>query len=70
MSLFSKTKTHPGTQQETNPTPRQEIAEPTTDPQRQPSPQSAVKPLLGGKYPRGHLEKPDMKPAKWAKQGA
>ena len=53
MSLFSKTKTHPGTQQETNPTPRQEIAEPTTDPQRQPSPQSAVKPLLGGKHPRG-----------------
>ena len=33
--------------------PRQEIAEPTTDPQRQPSPQSAVKPLLGGKHPRG-----------------
>lgn len=53
MSLFSKTKTHPGTQQETNPTPRQEIAEPATDPQRQTSPQGAVKPLLGGKHPRG-----------------
>lgn len=37
----------------TVPTPRQEIAEPTTDPQRQPSPQGAVKPLLGGKHPRG-----------------
>lgn len=37
----------------TVPTPRQEIAEPTTDPQRQTSPQGAVKPLLGGKHPRG-----------------
>lgn len=37
----------------TVPTPRQEIAEPTTDPQRQPSPQGVVKPLFSGKYPRG-----------------
>lgn len=53
MSLFSKTKIHLGTQQETVPTPRQEIAEPATDPQRQTSPQDVVKPLLGGKHPRG-----------------
>lgn len=37
----------------TVPTPRQEIAEPATDPQRQTSPQGAVKPLFCGKHPRG-----------------
>lgn len=37
----------------TAPTPRQEITEPPTDPQRQPSPQGAVKPLFCGKHPRG-----------------